>query len=588
MNARFGIVLATLGFAALVSAAAAADETAMGEWEDPNEGYCEWVRGAAASQRAILLAPGLFGATGPSYAGFEDTGDEMQDYGTLGWRVTAGMQYRFDNIPRGMLTMKQADAECERYRAQSELRNALSLGGDLAKLPAVEAQLAVLEGAIPRAESLVQLLEQGLEINLSTVDELYRARLQVDSLHKQAVTLRQEVQRLSQLPEVDGKAFSQLVSRHSNADDEVERIQGRLRRNSAWAMDLRGGYDQLIGYPRDLPVFAQLRLSYSLGGVGQLKQDRRAAEGRRAWRSGASESVGARMTELRTELLAVYEGEQERYGQVAPLIRDVEARMESLKAVETDRARKVHEGLWLDFVRLDAERAFLEAHMDALEGVLGLEPRAELVRVGESVMLASSGDEVPPEGNGVATALRSVPHSEFHATKGAVRKGKGGTLLIEDGKVRAVSEDSTEHTAEMRFKYLGVTKKTTALGSGAVRQQAGLKLRAANGCNLIYVMWRFKPESQIVVSYKSNPGETVHKECGTDGYTNLAYLDIAPVEVGVEHVLKATNDGQHLTVWADGVQIWDGDLGEAVLEFDGHPGFRSDNARLEMELLLGD
>ena len=587
MNVRYGIGLLVMGIATLVAMAAQADEATQGEWEDPNEGYCEWVRGAAASQRSIMLAPGVFGATGPSYTGFEDTGDEVQDYGTLGWRVTAGMQYRFDNIPRGVLTMRQADAECDRYRAQSELRDALSLGDDLAKLPAVEAQLAVIEGAIPRAESLVGMLEQGLEINLSTVDELYRARLQVDSLHKQAVTLRQEVQRLSKLPAVEGDAFSQLVSRHNNADDEVERIQGRLRRNSAWAMDLRGGYDQLIGYPRDLPVFAQLRLSYSLGGFGQLKQDRRAAEGRSTWRAGASESIGARMSELEMELLAVYEGERERYAQVAPLIGDVEARMASLEAVETDRARKVREGLWLDFVRLDAERAFLEAHMDALEQLMGLDPRAALVTVGEPVKLASNGDEAPPKGE-AKTALRTVPHAEVHVTSGEVNKGKGNKLLIEAGKVRGVSEDSTEHTAEMRFRWLGATEETTALGSGAVRQQAGLKLRAADGCNLIYVMWRFEPESQIVVSYKRNEGMTVHKECGNGGYTNLKYVDVPQVQVGEEHVLKATNDGQHVTVWADGEQIWDGDMGETVLEFDGHPGFRTDNARLEMELSVGD
>ena len=369
---------ATYLVAATFATTARAEDPGEPVWDDPVDAYCEWVDGVAASRQALLVAPELFGATGPAAAGSEETGDEFQSYPGLVWRVTAGIQYRLANLGRGMLTRKEADARCSEYRAQQRLRSVLVAGGDVGRLPAVGAQLMVIDEALPRGESLVDLLEQGLALNLATVDELYSARLKMDGLRRQAGSLRQEIARLERLPPVDDVSLDDLLAAHGAADDALERSQARLRRAASWSVDLRGGYDQLLTSPRDMPVFAHIRVGYNLGGLAQPRADRRAAEGRKVWRDGASEATGARVRELREQLIGLQAAERERLGDVQPLVADVEAQLAALGAVDTDRSEKVRESLWLDFVKLDAERAYILAHLDAIEGLIGGSPAADI------------------------------------------------------------------------------------------------------------------------------------------------------------------------------------------------------------------
>ena len=108
---------------------------------------------------------------------------------------------------------------------------------------------------------------------------------------------------------------------------------------------------------------------------------------------------------------------------------------------------------------------------------------------------------------------------------------------------------------EARFVYLGPTAETAPLRSGAIRRQFGLKLRAADGCNLIYAMWRFAPEPALVVSVKSNFGLHTSRACGAAGYRNVTPRRQRPVEapeIGVPHRLAAALDGEALRVRIDG------------------------------------
>ncbi len=557
---------ATYLVAATFATTARAEDPGEPVWDDPVDAYCEWVDGVAASRQALLVAPELFGATGPAAAGSEETGDEFQSYPGLVWRVTAGIQYRLANLGRGMLTRKEADARCSEYRAQQRLRSVLVAGGDVGRLPAVGAQLMVIDEALPRGESLVDLLEQGLALNLATVDELYSARLKMDGLRRQAGSLRQEIARLERLPPVDDVSLDDLLAAHGAADDALERSQARLRRAASWSVDLRGGYDQLLTSPRDMPVFAHIRVGYNLGGLAQPRADRRAAEGRKVWRDGASEATGARVRELREQLIGLQAAERERLGDVQPLVADVEAQLAALGAVDTDRSEKVRESLWLDFVKLDAERAYILAHLDAIEGLIGGSPAADI-------------DAPPP-----APANSSVIDKEgLRVTLGRMA-ARDDRLFTDAGKMRAVSKTAGDRGVELRFSYLGDSREQTALASGAVRKQLGVKLRAADSCNVVYVMWRIEPESQVVVSVKHNAGQTEHEQCHNNGYTNLAAVDVPPIAAGEDHVLRAEEADGILRVWADGGLLWEGPLGDAATSFDGPIGIRTDNVALAFSL----
>src|SRR5665213_244364 len=113
-------------------------------------------------------------------------------------------------------------------------------------------------------------------------------------------------------------------------------------------------------------------------------------------------------------------------------------------------------------------------------------------------------------------------------TEGSVQETSPGNLDIDDPRTRAVLGSKTPQTAELFFRYIGPTAVLVPLDSGVVRTEIGLKLRAQDACNLVYVMWRVLPVSEIVVSIKSNPGEQTSAQCQNRGYHNVCLLYTSP------------------------------------------------------------
>src|SRR5207245_291594 len=144
----------------------------------------------------------------------------------------------------------------------------------------------------------------------------------------------------------------------------------------------------------------------------------------------------------------------------------------------------------------------------------------------------------------------------------------------------------TKSIAEAKLIYLGHTSKDKPLRSGQVRRQFGLKLRAQNGCNLVYAMWRIEPKSELVVSVKLNPGKTTNAECGTNGYHNIAPVRQLPAPrlvAGKARTLRTEIEGSKVHVLIDGKLVWEGRLGHDALALDGPSGVRTDNGRFKFE-----
>jgi hypothetical protein len=189
-------------------------------------------------------------------------------------------------------------------------------------------------------------------------------------------------------------------------------------------------------------------------------------------------------------------------------------------------------------------------------------------------------------------ASRLIPFSraDLCVTEGAILDLPGGRMGVTLPKVRAYLNVPTSPAIEARFIYKGSTENEARLGSGEVRRQFGLKLRAQDACNLVYAMWRIEPESKLVVSIKSNPGEHTSAECGNRGYRNIKPRRSATVPLlrsGDAHVFRAEMKGAELKVFVDDGLVWEGSLGPDALVFDGPVGIRSDNARLQIELRAG-
>src|SRR6204780_4266325 len=189
-----------------------------------------------------------------------------------------------------------------------------------------------------------------------------------------------------------------------------------------------------------------------------------------------------------------------------------------------------------------------------------------------------------------ANKLAPVSRADLCVTEGAIEQGPGQRLSVAVPKMRAYLNATTAQSVEADFTYLGSTGNEARLGSGELRRQFGLKLRAQDACNLVYAMWRIEPESKLVVSVKSNPGEHTSAQCGNRGYQNIKPLRSVPVPAlssGSMHTLRAEMNGSELHVFADNSLVWEGSVGPDALAFDGPVGIRSDNARLQIDLRTG-
>jgi len=182
--------------------------------------------------------------------------------------------------------------------------------------------------------------------------------------------------------------------------------------------------------------------------------------------------------------------------------------------------------------------------------------------------------------------LSAVTRANLCVTEGAIEERPGGRLGVSVPKMRAYLNAPTPQSVEADFTYLGSTGNEARLGSGELRRQFGLKLRAQDACNLVYAMWRIEPESKLVVSVKSNPGQHTSAECGNRGYRNIKPTHGKPVpslHPGQAHALRAEMNGAEMKVFADNVLVWEGSVGPEAGNLEGPVGMRSDNARLEVE-----
>jgi hypothetical protein len=184
--------------------------------------------------------------------------------------------------------------------------------------------------------------------------------------------------------------------------------------------------------------------------------------------------------------------------------------------------------------------------------------------------------------------LVAVSRADLCITEGSIEELPGGHLSVAVPKMRAYLNASTPQEVEVHFTYLGSTGNEARLGSGELRRQFGLKLRAQDACNLVYAMWRIEPESKLVVSAKSNPGQRTSAECGNRGYRNIKPQHSKPVPLlreGETHDLRAEMNGDEVKVFADNTLVWEGSVGPDTLSLNGPVGMRSDNARLELQFL---
>ena len=176
---------------------------------------------------------------------------------------------------------------------------------------------------------------------------------------------------------------------------------------------------------------------------------------------------------------------------------------------------------------------------------------------------------------------RSKPVGELCVTRGVIAKA-----AITEPTVRAFAPSAGRRCrAARRSRSRATPQSSRALANGQDRRQVGLKLRAQDGCNVVYVMWRLDPKPKLDVSVKRNPGKRTHEECGADGYTKVKPTRRVRTPAGVDfgsHAHAARRDRRATNCSRGSTARSPGRAGSRTkrARLSGPAGLRTDNVEL--------
>ncbi|HEY5922911.1 MAG TPA: hypothetical protein VIV11_14630 [Kofleriaceae bacterium] len=191
-----------------------------------------------------------------------------------------------------------------------------------------------------------------------------------------------------------------------------------------------------------------------------------------------------------------------------------------------------------------------------------------------------SRTEAAPRNHKPTVDVTPIASTDLCVTKGQVAEGG-----IADPTMRGYARGFGGDAAALTFTYRGESFETRELAGGQARRQIGIKLRAQDSCNVIYVMWRLDPKPKLDVSIKLNPLKRTHEECGADGYKKIRphkKTFIPAYEYGKTHTLRAEIVGDELYAWIGDDLLYQGTLPETARALKGPAGVRSDNVKFDL------
>ncbi|HEX9102475.1 MAG TPA: hypothetical protein VF997_09735 [Polyangia bacterium] len=340
------------------------------EYADVESAYCAFAESVAKSESALLVTPQLFLDYGVVNGNDVTTGAGGVTAAPPTERLTFGARYSLvAGLVRGIVNRQRATADCERYRAASGLSRFLVENREQVSPAALDAKLAILRAALPRAQELLRSLRGSVERAHATVEELEATQVRVDDLEAallSAETLRAGLPARSALPPPE-----ELLRRHREADAEVLKYDARLRLTGAFDISVRGGYDRFFGLRDDVPLFGVVSLTINPAAVYLPFAESDAARARARVVRSENDAVEQKVELLAARLRALYAGECRRLGELRVLLADVEGRIHAIEAIESDKLRRFRESMWFDWVKLKAEQAFLRVHVAELHTTLG-------------------------------------------------------------------------------------------------------------------------------------------------------------------------------------------------------------------------
>ncbi len=323
--------------------------------EPADDGYCDYVEGAASAVSAPMVAPQLFGQFG-----YIEQPEFAVNPGTTNLRAIGGVRYRLTGIYEGMATRGKAEADCRRHRALLLVRGA-------SEARALSARVKVYDAAMVEADKILSGQEADLSAHRTSTQEATATRLRVEELRALAADAHRQ---LAALPPPDSTPLGSVLATFQAADADMEESDGKIRKVQAYDVSVRAGVDQFLeGTNPGSQYFAVLEVGVNLGALWLGSANDRAAAGRKLYVRSGHDPLGADATV--DQLRATIDLEGKRAEQTQALVADLDRQLAALAKIGGEDSKRYRETVWFDWVKAKADLAYLTAHVAGLREVIG-------------------------------------------------------------------------------------------------------------------------------------------------------------------------------------------------------------------------
>src|ERR1700744_4322545 len=136
------------------------------------DAYPGAANGLANSESALLMSPQIFMDYGVVNGNDATTGAGGVVSLPPTQRLPIGARYSFVGLYKGIADRQRAGADCQRHRAAAGLARFLVENREQLSPNALDAKLAVLRAAMPKAHDILRALKGQVEHQHATADEL--------------------------------------------------------------------------------------------------------------------------------------------------------------------------------------------------------------------------------------------------------------------------------------------------------------------------------------------------------------------------------------------------------------------------------
>lgn len=290
--------------------------------------YCQLVQAQARTSSSLLASPELFGNAGDPVSAQPST--------------SVGVRHSLVRSRQARLTDQMALAECNAYRAESELTDQVSRAETRAELLSILRTEDKWKHALTVAQKNLQIEQRLLLAQQSRLADVKAAFDQVDLVRREIATASARKARAESLLTESEESIPQLLDRAVNARAKVSELAAELNRATAWDLTYAAGLraDMNSGSKKG---FVAVTASWNLGQAESERASARVAELSAQWQrekhDGQTQSF-ERAKDTIEGLIAAGQQSIESFQARQDLLKTALARLADVSTTNGERAKR--------------------------------------------------------------------------------------------------------------------------------------------------------------------------------------------------------------------------------------------------------